>query len=192
MDTDPFNKFSTWFEQAKSNEPSDFDAVSVASVDHTGRPAIRTVLMRAYDRRGFVFYTNLNSRKAENFKQNPAAAMCFHWKSTARQVRIEGTVAIVDDENADAYFSARQRESQVGAWASKQSEILEDRAVLESRYSEIDERYANEEIPRPPFWSGYRLEPDHFEFWDKRPFRLHDRTAYTLAKDRWVVTKLHP
>ena len=192
MDTDPFDKFSTWFEQAKSNELSDFDAVSVASVDHTGRPTIRMVLMRAYDRRGFVFYTNLNSRKAENFKQNPAAAMCFHWKSTARQVRIEGTVAIVDDENADAYFSARPRESQVGAWASKQSEILEDRGVLESRYSEIDERYAYEEIPRPPFWSGYRLEPDHFEFWDKRPFRLHDRTAYTLAKDRWVVTKLHP
>ena len=192
MDADPFAQFSVWFDQAKNSEPSDHDAVSVASVDGSGRPTIRMVLMREFDNRGFVFYTNLKSRKVDNFSQNPAAAMCFHWKSTARQIRIEGLVEIVNDRNADQYFASRPRESQIGAWASKQSQLLENREILEARYLEFDNRYANEPIPRPPFWSGYRLIPDHFEFWDKRPFRLHDRSVYSHDDDRWMLTKLQP
>jgi pyridoxamine 5'-phosphate oxidase len=148
--------------------------------------------MRAYDARGFVFYTNLGSRKVSDFLHNPYCAMCFHWKSTDRQIRIEGRVEQVTDAEADAYFASRPRESQVGAWASKQSQVLDSRATLEQRVARYTELFADKAVPRPEFWSGYRLVPDSFEFWDKRPFRLHDRTHYDRADTGWQVRKLYP
>ena len=192
MASDPFEEFQVWFEQARHREPSDHDAASVASVSATGRPSNRMVLMRTYDARGFVFYTNFDSRKAQDFATNPVAAMCFHWKSTARQIRIEGSIEIVDEAEADAYFASRPEESQIGAWASTQSQLLESRRTLERRFAEFSEKFAGAKIPRPDFWSGYRLVPDSFEFWDKRPFRLHDRSLYTREDSAWTVVKLYP
>ncbi|MDA0822091.1 MAG: pyridoxamine 5'-phosphate oxidase [Proteobacteria bacterium] len=192
MNADPFNEFEIWFRQAQENEPSDPDAVALASVNAQGQPSIRMVLMRSVDATGFVFYTNLESRKAHDFATNPRAAMCFHWKSTARQIRIEGAVEQVDDDIANVYFSSRPIESQVGAWASKQSASLESRELLERRFRDFSEKFAGAEIPRPDFWSGYRLVPESFEFWDKRPFRLHERTIYKRQAEHWTQDKLFP
>lgn len=192
MYPEPVRQFSDWFEQARSEEPSDHDAVSLASVNPDGRPSIRMVLMRAYDERGFVFYTNLASSKAQDFSANRFAAMCFHWKSTARQVRIEGAVEPVSISEADDYFNGRPAESQIGAWASKQSQILDCRETLESRFAEFEQKFSTGAIPRPDFWSGFRLVPDTFEFWDKRAFRLHDRTLYTHNTKGWTTRKLYP
>ena len=192
MYPEPVQQFSVWFEQARRNEPSDHDAVSLASVNPDGRPSIRMVLMRAYDERGFVFYTNLASSKAQDFLANRFAAMCFHWKSTARQVRIEGAVEPVSTSEADDYFNGRPAESQIGAWASKQSQILDCRETLENRFGEFEQKFPTGAIPRPDFWSGFRLVPDTFEFWDKRAFRLHDRTLYTQNEQGWTTRKLYP
>lgn len=192
MAADPFEEFQVWFEQARNSEPSDHDAVAVASVSAAGRPSNRMVLMRTYDARGFVFYTSLDSHKAQDFAINPFAAMCFHWKSTARQIRIEGSIEIVDDAEADAYFASRPEESQIGAWASSQSQPLAKRSTLERRFAEFAEKFAGAKIPRPDFWSGYRLVPESFEFWDKRPFRLHERTLYTREDSAWTAIKLYP
>jgi len=189
---DPFAAFTEWFDQARLREPGEPDAVALASADANGRPTARMVLMRAYDARGFVFYTNLGSRKVSDFAHNPYCSMCFHWKTTDRQVRIEGRVEQVTDAEADAYFASRPRESQIGAWASKQSKPLDARAVLEERVVRYTERFADGPVPRPEFWSGYRLIPDSFEFWDKRPYRLHDRTHYTRTDTGWQVQKLYP
>lgn len=188
----PFEEFGVWFEQARANEPADFDAVALASATPDGRPSVRMVLMRNYDERGFVFYTNLESRKSHELRNNPYAAMCFHWKSTERQIRIEGTVEQVDEVEADIYFDSRPRESQIAAWASKQSEKLEGRAQLERRVAKFVTRFGVGVIRRPDFWSGYRLTPDLFEFWDKRPDRLHERTLYTRGRDAWSELKLFP
>jgi pyridoxamine 5'-phosphate oxidase len=192
MNPDPFKEFQLWFQQAQENEPCDHDAVALASVNAKGQPSIRMVLMRSADSKGFVFYTNLHSRKAQDFATNPLASMCFHWKSTARQIRIEGSVELVDDHNADVYFSSRPVESQVGAWASKQSAELENRELLERRFGDFNDKFAGVEIPRPDFWSGYRLIPESFEFWDKRPFRLHERTTYKREGERWTKGNLYP
>ncbi|TDJ64994.1 MAG: pyridoxamine 5'-phosphate oxidase [Proteobacteria bacterium] len=188
----PFEEFGVWFEQARANEPADFDAVALASATPDGRPSVRMVLMRNYDERGFVFYTNLESRKSHEMRNNPYAAMCFHWKSTERQIRIEGMVEQVDEVEADIYFDSRPRESQIAAWASKQSEKLEGRAQLERRVAKFVTRFGVGVIRRPDFWSGYRLTPDLFEFWDKRPDRLHERTLYTRGRDAWSEMKLFP
>ncbi len=188
----PFEEFGVWFEQARANEPADFDAVALASATPDGRPSVRMVLMRNYDERGFVFYTNLESRKSHELRNNPYAAMCFHWKSTERQIRIEGMVEQVDEVEADIYFDSRPRESQIAAWASKQSEKLEGRAQLERRVAKFVTRFGVGVIRRPDFWSGYRLTPDLFEFWDKRPDRLHERTLYTRGRDAWSEMKLFP
>jgi pyridoxamine 5'-phosphate oxidase len=190
--SDPFEEFGIWFEQARAKEPADHDAVALASATPDGRPSVRMVLMRAYDERGFVFYTNLESPKSHEMRANPVAAMCFHWKSTARQIRIEGTVSQVDDREADTYFESRPRESQIGAWASKQSQTLDGRLVLERRVAKYAARFAIGKVPRPEFWSGYRLAADRFEFWDKRPFRLHERTLYTREGNAWTSVKLYP
>ena len=189
---DPLQQFTKWFEQACDQEPSDPDAASLASVDANGAPSIRIVLVRAYDANGFVFYTNLNSRKAMAFAQNARAALCFHWKSTARQVRIEGAVTLVDDEAADAYFAGRPRESQIGAWASRQSAPLGQRADLIAAVDDFAARFADQTVPRPDFWSGYRLRPQIMEFWDKRPARLHDRQYYIRRETGWERTLLYP
>ncbi len=192
LSTDPFSQFTLWFEQAAANEAADHDAAAVATADADGRPSVRMVLVRTYDRRGFVFYTNLDSRKTHEMTANPHAAMCFYWKSTDRQIRIEGSVSLVDDLEADAYFASRPYESQIGAWASKQSQILDQRSILEEHVAEYEKRFAPGQVPRPPFWSGYRLSPDNFEFWDRRPFRLHDRTSYSRDGDAWRSVKLYP
>ncbi len=192
MNSDPFDEFTLWFDQAKADEPSDYDAVALATALADGRPSVRMVLMRAFDRRGFVFYTNIGSRKTREMNENPAAAMCFHWKSIDRQIRIEGSVEQVEDGEADAYFESRPRESQIGAWASKQSQVLQGRFTLERRVAKYAAKFGIAKIPRPEFWSGYRLNPDSFEFWDKRPFRLHERTLYSRRGDAWSYVKLYP
>jgi pyridoxamine 5'-phosphate oxidase len=192
MSSDPFDLFRVWFDQARASEPADHDAAAVASVSADGRPAVRMVLIRGYDPRGFVFYTNLDSRKTHEMTANPYAAMCFYWKMTDRQIRIEGAVSIIDDVEADAYFASRPYESQIGAWASKQSQILDQRRTLEDRVAKYEQRFSVGQVPRPDFWSGFRLVPDNFEFWDRRPARLHDRTLYTRDGDGWTHVKLYP
>ena len=189
---DPFTLFNEWFALAHSNEPSDVDAASIATVGADGQPSIRIVLIREIDREGFKFYTNLGSRKAEDIAQNPRMALCFHWKSIAKQVRVEGQAKLVVDDVADEYFAGRPRESQIGAWASRQSEVLASRAVLEAKFREFEDAYAGRDVPRPPFWSGYLLTPHVFEFWDKREHRLHDRQRFERQADGWRRDLLYP
>lgn len=166
--------------------------MALATADAEGRPSVRMVLLKAYDRRGFVFYTNLESRKAAQLAENPRAALCFHWTTMEAQVRVEGPVLAVSSEEADAYFASRPRGSQVGAWASQQSRPLAERAELERRIADVKSRYAGEEIPRPPFWSGFRVVPERIEFWSGRTSRLHDREVYYPEGDGWRVERLYP
>ena len=165
----------------------------LATATRDGRPSVRAVLLKGWDERGFVFYTNLDSRKAEELAANPRVALCFHWKSLGRQLRIEGTAAPVAAAEADAYFASRPRDSQIGAWASAQSRPLADRGELERRFAEEAGRYAGgEAVPRPANWSGYRVRPECIEFWQERPFRLHDRVVFTRDGDRWRKQRLYP
>jgi pyridoxamine 5'-phosphate oxidase len=188
---EPFAAFERWFAEASSAE-RDADAMTLATVAADGRPSARMVLLRGHDRRGFVFYTNLESRKSSELLGNPNAALCFHWKSLRRQVRIEGPVAPVAEAEADAYFAGRARESRVGAWASDQSRPLASRAALEQRVEECTRRFAGEEVPRPPFWSGFRVAPERVEFWHERPFRLHDRWLFVREGEKWRRERLFP
>ncbi|MGR8948059.1 MAG: pyridoxamine 5'-phosphate oxidase [Gammaproteobacteria bacterium] len=188
----PFELFKEWFELAESSEPSDVDAASIATVAPDGQPSLRVVLIRGISEAGFTFYTNLGSRKVKELEKNPRMALCFHWKSVAKQVRVEGLARQVNDAEADAYFAGRPRESQIGAWASRQSEKLRDRDELEERVRHFEAEYANREVVRPPFWSGFLLEPNLFEFWDKRPFRLHDRQCFVKKDNQWHKELLFP
>ena len=190
---DPFTKFDGWMAEAWTHEPGDANAMTLATTAADGLPSARIVLLKGADARGFVFYTNKQSRKAEELTANTRAALLFHWKPLGRQVRIEGRVEDVTDSEADAYYDTRARISRLGAWASDQSRVLPDRAVLERRLAEYEARYPGEDIPRPPHWSGYRVIPERFEFWQNMPYRLHDRTVYTKAADGgWIVGKLFP
>jgi pyridoxamine 5'-phosphate oxidase len=190
---DPFTKFDDWMAEAWTHEPEDANAMTLATTAAGGLPSARIVLLKGADARGFVFYTNKQSRKAEELAANTRAALLFHWKTLGRQVRIEGRVEDVTDAEADAYYASRARISRLGAWASDQSRVLPERAVLERRLAEYEEKYPGEDIPRPPHWSGYRVVPERFEFWQNMPFRLHDRTVYTKAADGgWIVGKLFP
>ena len=191
---EPIELFRTWFAEAKQREPNDPNAMSLATVDTTGLPDVRMVLLKDADVRGFVFYTNLESAKGEELKGNPQAALCFHWKSLERQVRVRGPVVAVSVEEADAYFATRPKDSQIGAWASRQSRAMEGRFALEKEVARFAAKYALSSVPRPPHWSGFRVQPLQIEFWRARAFRLHERLCYRreTLDSAWRTERLFP
>ena len=189
---DPIQRFSDLFERAKKAVPVDPNAMVVATVGDGGRPSARVVLLKDFDARGFVFFTNHESRKGRELRAHPFAALCFHWAPLEEQVRIEGRVERVSDAEADAYFYSRPRGSQVGAWASLQSQPLSSRDELDARVAEVEARHAGGEVPRPPHWSGFRVVPDRIEFWHARVSRLHDRHVYLREADGWRTEMLYP
>jgi pyridoxamine 5'-phosphate oxidase len=188
----PHALFDAWYAEARAGEPNDSNAMALATADAAGRPSLRMVLLKGHDMRGFVFYTNMESRKAEELIANPSAALLFHWKSLRRQVRIEGPVARVTDEEGDAYFATRSRDSQLGAWASDQSRPLASRALFEQRYEEMVTRFDGQPVPRPPHWSGFRVTPVTIEFWSDREHRLHERRLFVREGDGWRESLLYP
>ena len=190
--TDPHEHFAAWLAEAEQTEPNDPNAMALATATPGGLPSSRMVLLKGHDSRGFVFYTNHQSRKGADLAANPVAALLFHWKSLRRQVRVEGRVEGVADAEADAYFASRARVSRLGAIASDQSRVLPDRAELERRVADYDAAYPGDTIPRPPHWSGFRVVPSRFEFWRDMPFRLHDRTIYEPSAGGWTTHKLYP
>ena len=188
----PFAVFADWFAAASAAEPNDPNAMALATAAADGRPAVRIVLLKAWDERGFVFYTNLDSRKGRELAANPCVQLDFHWKSLRRQIRIDGRVDPVGDPEADAYFATRPRVSQLGAWASDQSRPLADRAAFDARLADFTARFAGAEVPRPPRWSGFRVVPSAIEFWQDRDFRHHERTLFTRDGDSWSAGLLYP
>ena len=189
---DPFELFEAWYGEARGSELNDSNAMALATSTPDGHPSVRMVLLKGFDARGFVFYTNLEGRKGLELAANPHAALLFHWKSLRRQIRIEGAVGPVSEVEADEYFHSRARISRLGANASDQSRPLPSRAVLENRMAELDERYPGDTVPRPANWSGFRVVPSVIEFWQDMPFRLHDRRVYTRAADGWTIQALYP
>jgi pyridoxamine 5'-phosphate oxidase len=189
---DPFRHFQDWFAEAQLTEPGDANAMTVATATAEGVPSARIVLLKGWDAAGFVFYTNKESRKGSELSENPRAALLFYWKTLGRQIRIDGTVHPVTDAEADAYFATRARVSRLGAWASTQSRPLADRELLKRRLEEFEAKYPDEVVPRPPYWSGYRVVPARLEFWQDMPFRLHDRIVYARAGGGWSVGRIFP
>lgn len=190
--TDPFDLFDTWYREARGTEINDSNAMALATADAQGRPSVRMVLLKGYDPRGFVFYTNGRSRKAGQLAENGHVALLFHWKSLRRQIRIEGPISPVTAEEADAYFASRGRDSQLGAWASLQSEPLDKRETFEARFEEVQTRYEGQDVPRPPHWGGYRVTPERMEFWEDRAHRLHHRRLFERADGGWTEGLLYP
>ena len=193
MVTDPHALFEEWFAEARLAEPGLPEAVALATADAAGAPSLRMVLLKGHDERGFVFYTNSRSRKGDELAANARAALLFYWKSLRRQVRIEGPIEPVTDSEADAYFATRARESQLGAWASDQSQPMPDRADFELRYQALADRYRDRDVPRPPHWWGYRVAPERIEFWTDRAHRLHDRRLFVRdPAGGWTESLLYP
>jgi len=192
MADDPFALFDAWYEEARSVEINDPDAMSLATATGEGRPSVRMVLLKGHGPEGFTFYTNADSRKGEELASNGQAALLFHWKALRRQVRIEGPIEEVDAAEADGYFATRSRDSQIGAWASNQSQPLDSRATFEARYEEIRARFEGQDVPRPPRWTGFRVKPNVMEFWSDRPHRLHERRLFRRTGKGWDEGLLYP
>jgi len=190
--SEPLRRFYELFEKAKQAEPDLPEAMAVATADAEGRPSVRMVLLKDADERGFVFYTNMESRKGLELLANSRAALLFHWKSLKRQVRIEGPTELVSDAEADAYFATRDRGAQIGAWASRQSRPMEGRFDLEKRVAQFTAKYAIGTVPRPDFWTGVRVKPERIEIWSEGRFRLHDREVYIRRNDNWLMERLFP
>jgi pyridoxamine 5'-phosphate oxidase len=190
--TDPIVQFDSWLQDAVAAEPTNPNAMTLATVSADGRPSTRMVLLKGHDVQGFVFYTNFNSLKGHELLANPNASLCFYWKSLGRQVRIDGPATVVSDVEADAYFATRARGSQIGAWASEQSQSVESREVLEARVRALEAQYEVGGIPRPAHWSGFRVAPERIEFWTDRPDRLHDRQLFVREGATWQVERLQP
>ncbi|HBB31916.1 MAG TPA: pyridoxamine 5'-phosphate oxidase [Cyanobacteria bacterium UBA8803] len=189
----PFQQFKIWFDQAIAAQLPEPNAMTLATATPDGKPSARMVLLKGYDERGFVFYTNYDSHKGQQLRENPWGAIAFWWVQLERQVRIEGRVEQVSAAESDAYFQSRPQESQLGAWVSPQSQIIESREVLEQRLAQLKKEYENKQVPRPPYWGGFRVIPSAIEFWQGRPSRLHDRLLYRLLEDgSWIIQRLSP
>ena len=189
---DPISEFATLFADARAREPFDATACALATSTPEGRPSVRIVLLKAADARGFTFFTNYESRKARELTANPHGALCFHWPTLGVQVRVEGPVSRVTSEESDEYFASRPRESQIGAWTSEQSRPIGSREALLARFHGLEARYANQPVPRPPHWGGFRLAPQRIELWWSRDHRLHDRIVYTRSEEGWTSERLQP
>lgn len=192
MADNPFQLFDEWFAKARESDPNEPEAMAVATTGADGRPSVRMLLLKTHGPEGFVFYTHERSAKGEDLKENPQAALLFHWKPLCRQVRIEGRVERVSDSEADIYFASRARDSQLGAWASDQSHPLDSRMRFEQRFEEARRRFEGRDVPRPATWGGYRLVPDRIEFWTAREHRLHERRLFTRSNEGWNEGLLYP
>jgi pyridoxamine 5'-phosphate oxidase len=192
MMTDPLALFDHWLAEARASEANDPEAMALSTVTSDGQPSVRMVLLKGHGAGGFVFYTNEESAKGDQLAANPRAALLFHWKTLRRQVRIEGSVERVSNEQADTYFATRGRDSQLGAWASDQSRPLDERATFEQRFEDMKQRYEGGEVPRPPHWGGYRVVPSRIEFWSDLPHRLHERLLFVREGSGWSEGLLYP
>jgi pyridoxamine 5'-phosphate oxidase len=188
----PIALFKEWYDKAQQLKVTEPTAMTLATATKDGIPSARVILLKGYDERGFCFYTNFGSRKGHELLENPNAALCFYWDELGQQIRIEGAVEKVTEQEADSYFSTRQRGSQIGAWASKQSQVMEDEMDFPNRIKQVTEQFAGQVIQRPPYWHGFRLIPKRMEFWENRQFRLHKRLVYTKAGDKWETNILYP
>jgi pyridoxamine 5'-phosphate oxidase len=192
VSADPVVQFTGWWDEAVNSKIDEVNAMTLATVNNEGRPSARIVLLKGFDEKGFVFFTNYQSKKGKELEDNPHAALVFFWKELERQVRIEGGIEKISDEDSDTYYHSRPTGSRIGAWASPQSEVIENREVLESNYLALEKKFGNTHIPRPGHWGGYILRPSMLEFWQGRSSRLHDRIQYSLKESGWVIERLAP